>query len=420
MRQLIFMVHILFPSLLFYSAAYGQSTAIQTTLLNLKTQTDSTNKNYGTEKLHIQFDKPYYAIGDTIWLKAWLINAPTYLLSAKSGLLHVDIANDSNKVIKQYLLPVQSGLSWGNITLDEKEFKPGGYVIRAYTNWMRNFGEDGFYYKHIQVTAANENNLQVNTQFNTTIINGNNTVNAKLLFSDIDKRAYAVKTLQLQVMNGSKRLYNQKLQTGVDGVLNVNFNIPQKNANLSIIAESEDKRAVIPIPLNRPENTDLQFLPEGGSLVAGLKTRIGFKAIAEDGKGTDISGTITDQNQKQVTSFQSMHNGMGSFELTPQSGETYSAKIKLPNGSIKTYPLPVAKPSGTTLQVNNKTEADSVEINFSATSDQAQLKNGYFLIGKSRGVICYAAVVNFNKNNTIHRSIAKGLFPSGITHIISH
>jgi hypothetical protein len=104
---------------------FGQANFLQADLLKLKAASDSTNKISAPEKLYLQTDKPYYATGDTIWLKAWLINAPTFLLSAKSGLLHIDIANDRNKVIKQYLLPVTSGVSWGNILLDEKEYKPG-------------------------------------------------------------------------------------------------------------------------------------------------------------------------------------------------------------------------------------------------------------------------------------------------------
>jgi hypothetical protein len=404
----------------FKLSVYSQSDNLQAALLKLKATSDSTNKNAAPEKLYMQFDKPYYAVGDTIWFKAWLINGPTYLLSAKSGLLHIDIATDSNKVIKQFLLPVRGGVSWGNITLSDKEFKPGNYVIRAYTNLMRNFSEDYFYYKRFYVSSPNETTWLVNTRFATSMANGNNIINAKLLFSDMNEAPFAVKPLQLQIMDGNKHLYRQKLQTGVDATLDVNFNIPQKVSGLAIVAESEqkDKRAVIPVNLNRPENADIQFLPEGGNLVAGIPARIGFKAIGEDGKGVDLSGIIADQNQKQAAAFNSLHNGMGSFDFLPENGKTYTAVLTLPGGSTKTYQLPVIKASGTVLQVNNKLEGDSVQVNFSASDDIAQLHNSYFLIGKARGVICYAAIVSFNNSNKIHRPIAKGLFPSGITHFI--
>ncbi|MDB5134417.1 MAG: hypothetical protein JWP37_1020, partial [Mucilaginibacter sp.] len=70
--------------------------------------------------MYLQFDKPYYAIGDTLWFKAYLLNS--YLTSSsQSGIINVAIANDSNKIIKRYRWPAQGGLSQGNINLDEKE-----------------------------------------------------------------------------------------------------------------------------------------------------------------------------------------------------------------------------------------------------------------------------------------------------------
>ena len=49
--------------------------------------------------------------------------------------------------------------------------------------------------------------------------------------------------------------------------------------------------------------------------MAGLSAHIGFKAIAENGKGIDVSGVVTDHQQKEVARFKSLHNGIGSFDL---------------------------------------------------------------------------------------------------------
>ena len=69
---------------------------LKDSLLKITAAADSSIKNHPAEKVYLQLDKPYYAIGDTIWFKAYLVNASTMGLSAKSGILHVDIANDSN------------------------------------------------------------------------------------------------------------------------------------------------------------------------------------------------------------------------------------------------------------------------------------------------------------------------------------
>jgi hypothetical protein len=395
---------------------FSQATMLKKKLLNYTVESDSLTKKYMPEKPYLQFDKPYYSINDTLWFKAYLLNATYLTAPTQSSIIHIDIANDSNKVIKQYRLPMQSGLTWGNIGLDEKEFTPGTYTVRAYTNWMRNFGEDCFYYKTFYVSSANENNLLVKPGFTVSSAAGNQTINAKLLFTGMDSAPYAVKPLEISVTNNTRNLYRQKLQTGVDGDININFKLPEKLSGLAIIAESEqkDKRAAIPVILNRPEKVDIQFLPEGGNLVAGLPARVGFKAIGEDGRRIEISGIIADHEQKKVAEFKSIHNGMGSFELAVQPAERYTAMVRLPGGTIKVYQLPPVKASGIILRVKNLMESDSVDVVAIATNDISKPGESYFLIGRARGIVCYAAVVDFYKG-FIRRKIAKSLFPSGIT-----
>jgi len=387
-------------------------------LRKLAKLSDSLNREKPREKIYLQFDKPYYAVGDTIWFKAYLLDATYLAASGEGGILYVDITNDSSRVIQQYKLPVASGLSWGSISLDEKTFSGGTYTIRAYTNWSRNFGDDYFFYRSFYISNSNEKDLLVKTRFGVSTLSGNNMLTAGLLFSSINKIPFAAQSMQIQALSGSKQLFKQKLRTGVDGLLDINFNIPQKALGMAIIAESEqkDKKVVIPVTLNRPENIDLQFLPEGGNLVSGLPAYIGFKAINEDGKGVNVSGVITGRDQKPVAEFKSVHNGIGSFDLPVKAGEVYSAKIILPGGATKEFPLPAIKTSGTVLHVNDPVDRDSLDVSALATPDIVQSGNKYFLIGKSRGIVCYAAVISLSEG-AFTKKIAKSAFPTGIAHI---
>src|ERR1700749_1104213 len=96
-----------------YSRSIAQSNSLKGDLLKLQIAADSTVKKYPAEKLYIQFDKPYYAVGDSAWFKVYLFNAPSHRLSAKSGLLYIDLTSDSGKLVKQYVLPVNNGITWG-------------------------------------------------------------------------------------------------------------------------------------------------------------------------------------------------------------------------------------------------------------------------------------------------------------------
>ncbi len=308
-------------------------------------------------------------------------------------------------------------MSWGNISLSD--FPAGNYIVRAYTTWMRNFSPDCFFYKRLMVADDHEQTWLANSETTSATVNGKLQANVKLLLTDMDKTAITDKALQLQVMAGNRHLYKQQVQTDAKGMLDVNFTVPDKATGLNLIAEDKQggNKITIPVNLNRAEHADIQFLPEGGNLVAGLPAHIGFKAIGEDGKGINISGIITDHNKKQVAAFSSLHLGMGSFDLAVKPGEIYTAKVNLPGGGVKDYPLPAIKGTGTVLSVINPADKDSVTVLLAATNDIAQSGESYFLIGKSRGIICYAAVLNF-KEGMVSRNIAKQLFPSGITHFV--
>lgn len=165
--------------------------------------------------------------------------------------------------------------------------------------------------------------------------------------------------------------------------------------------------------MNRPEKTDLQFMPEGGNLVAGITTKVGFKAIAEDGKGVALAGKIYNSKQQEITAFKTIHAGMGSFELTPQAGESYHAKITLPKGIQKDYPLPLASLTGTALGIK-ATDNDSLILTLNASAGLINKPLTYYLIGQSRGVVCYAQTLSFSNNQPIKEAIPGSLFPTGI------
>ena len=235
-------------------------------LLSLSNKSDNFASKLQEEKLYIQFDKPYYAISDTIWFKAYLLN--NYLLpSNRSRIINIDIAADSGKVIKSYRLPVFSGISWGNIALDSTLFSQGTYTIRAYTDWMRNTGDRSFFFKTIYISGGTGDNWLISQQTDVK----QNTARIRMQINNTGNVPYALNPVKLTLKSGSKTLYRQKQQTALDGTMDVKFDLPEKMDALTLVMESggKAKKAVIPIVLNRPDHTDVQFLPEGGNLVAG-------------------------------------------------------------------------------------------------------------------------------------------------------
>jgi len=395
------------------SAPVGQQN-LKPELIKLKTYSDSVAAARSSEKPYLQMDKPGYVQGDTIWFKAYLVDAASLMPSGRSAIMYVDIATDSSRIVKSYSFPVSGGITWGNISLDERTFPPGTYAIRAYTNWMRNSGEDFFFTKPFTIAGTAENNWLVSRQVTAEA----GTAAIRLRFSDLSKSPQANIPVGIQAFAGDKRLFKQVIQSDKDGVINFRVPAPAASSALKIVAQDskDDSKAVIPVRLNRYANADVQFLPEGGAFIAGLPARIGVKAVGEDGKGVDISGTIYDSQQNQVAEFKTLHDGMGSFGMLVESEGAYTARINLPDGSVKKVQLPAAKSSGTVLMIKNLPGSDSLSIAVGATNDVMRSGQKYYFIARARGIVCYAALISFQSDNFIKGAIPKNLFPSGLVH----
>ena len=65
------------------------------------------------EKVYLHLDKPYYAVGDTIWFKAYVTIGSKHQLSALSGALYADLINEKGAIEKTIKLPVMAGTAWG-------------------------------------------------------------------------------------------------------------------------------------------------------------------------------------------------------------------------------------------------------------------------------------------------------------------
>ena len=103
---------------------------------------------------------------------------------------------------------------------------------------------------------------------------------------------------------------------------------------------------------------DVQFLPEGGHLVANLPAMIAFVATDNKGMPIAIEGSIFNQNQEEITSFKTDFKGMGLLSFTPQKEQNYFAKVIFQQKSYL-LKLPAIKQQGVVMKLNTP-EKDSV------------------------------------------------------------
>ncbi|CAN5454087.1 hypothetical protein BH09BAC6_BH09BAC6_01150 [soil metagenome] len=132
---------------------------------------------------------------------------------------------------------------------------------------------------------------------------------------------------------------------------------------------------------------DVQFFPEGGSLVTGVASKVAFKAIDINGRGIMVKGVISDNENKNIVNFVSNRFGMGCFSIKPQEGELYNATIIFGNGAQTKVELPIPDAKGIVLSVNNDSlPKATVKIMTNAVYYNEHKKKTYYLMIYSGGI----------------------------------
>ncbi|TSD67398.1 hypothetical protein FFF34_008410 [Inquilinus sp. KBS0705] len=399
---------------LFTVNAYAQDT---TAVKGIITSIEKLHERLPIEKLYLQFDRPYYATGDTIWFKTYLLNAATYTPSQLSSKIYVELVNDSNKVVNRFAVPIAFGLGQGTIVLDDK-VPDGSYTVRAYTNWMQNAGEEAFFNKRFYVGKPSaQGGWLINEQHNIKASPAGNQVNLALQLTDLVKMAIPYRDIELKLIDDKKTVLKTNHVTSDQGSVSTSFMLPSKvktqKLSLIITDKTTKNKFVLPFYPGGPlQKIDMQFMPEGGSLVAGIANRVGFKAIGDDGLGVDVTGSIVNQNGEEVSKFKSLYKGMGKFILLPQPGQTYTAKFTV-NGIEDTAALPLVNTSGIVFRVDNLSSADTIFLHLRATPDVALQTKTYSIIASANRNVYYGIPLNL-KSGFSNIRLPKSTFSTGI------
>jgi len=257
------------------------------------------NSIYPQEKVYLQFDNTSYYTGETIWFKAFVVNASN-LDRAKSRILYVELLSPTGTLLQKDKYMIVAGQADGSITLIDAatsqarekrgmtNYPSGFYEIRAYTSYMQNFSDD-------------------------------------IIFS----RVFAV--------------YEQPDNDG--GYYDQSPVIKLRRSDLSQIRPETEKT----------KSVSASFFPEGGHLIVGKPSRIAFKVSNENGFGTDATGTVNGTDIK----FSTLHNGMGSFVFTPEKASN-SVTVNV-NGKDHSFQLPKAESNGCTLSITSN-DKDKLEV----------------------------------------------------------
>ncbi len=163
----------------------------------------------------------------------------------------------------------------------------------------------------------------------------------------------------------------------------------------------KDKPApATPVPASpavRSPDIDIQFLPEGGDEVENVVGTIAFRATDQRGLPVAVSGRVVDDLDTTITEFETMHDGMGLFQMAPQKGRTYTAVIKTPLGERRVS-LPTPRPDGVVL--NTRTTAKGVGFLLRADTLSRYLGHPVQVVASLYGQLCFKARTTLTTENS--------------------
>jgi hypothetical protein len=112
------------------------------------------NNNY-QEKVFLHTDKTVYITGEVIWFKAYITNAASNNFSSLSKICYVEIISADKKVLLQGKIDIDSGKGNGSFQIPTS-VRTSNYLIRAYTNWMKNFDPQFYFEQTISIINPNK------------------------------------------------------------------------------------------------------------------------------------------------------------------------------------------------------------------------------------------------------------------------
>ena len=143
-----FSAHTLYFFILLFIVVSVNAQSQKQTLGSVQQSIETLANNFPQERIYVQFDKPSYAPGETIWFKAYIMSGADPSLISKT--VYIDFINADGRVLKHCISPVLQSGAGGDYDIP-LETKDQAVYVKAYTKWMLNFDSSFLYRKTLHI-----------------------------------------------------------------------------------------------------------------------------------------------------------------------------------------------------------------------------------------------------------------------------
>ncbi|MDR0989548.1 MAG: TonB-dependent receptor, partial [Prevotellaceae bacterium] len=364
------------------------------------------------EKLYLHLDKPYYSAGEKLWFKGYLVNATTHQEDLPDNYILAELINQSDSVILRKKIRKDTLGVFSNAFELPPTLPAGNYYLRAYTDYMRNVGNDFFYSRNLKIGNPLVNDIQTSIQY---LEKEALQYTAEITFKDDKQKPLSGIEMRYRYSLNEGEPKRGRVKTDKQGRVTIplaNITVPAKRR---LDVEFDDlvymfKQTFYPPTVSK--QFDVTFFPEGGALLAVKGQRIAFKAQGSDGYSRAVSGTVLNAAGDTILNFQSEHDGMGMFTLPlPKAGETYYVDATSNEGTTKRFHLPKVEASGVVLSLAYSKKAIYYEVQQTENTPWQPL----LLVGHTRGKL---SVLHPIEKENVSGIVLTEQLQSGIAHFM--
>jgi len=105
---------------------------------------------YPIEKIYISHNQPYYASGDTLYGKIFLVNGRNHQYFDGTPIVYVDWIAESEDILESFIVKINEGTADLTIPI-LRDYGEGRFFLRAYTQYQKNFADYFIFQKEIKV-----------------------------------------------------------------------------------------------------------------------------------------------------------------------------------------------------------------------------------------------------------------------------
>ncbi|MCX6220839.1 MAG: MG2 domain-containing protein [Bacteroidia bacterium] len=389
-------------------AGFLSSAQEQSPLPRISKQMGDYFSAFPNEKIYVTTDKSLYRPGETVWFRAFVTDWNHQSVGKESGEIFVKLYDSKGKSEVQELFKLNSGSVASDLTLP-KELAKGEYFLCVYSALTIVPEDVAITRLSIDPWYSNQWVVEASTKDKISVSGRQNEFSAILrdLSGEIQKNA----VLRFQLKNGENVIDKGKVKTDAAGKLTISFTLPSKSNGEPFVCELSANRddwqseSYLPSSLDPVE---IKFFPEGGTLIPGVQSKIGFTAFNKWGIAVEVEGNILNQEGQSIAQIKTFTKGLGLFSVENAANQKYKLVLSGVNGQNQSFDLPVPNEKGLALSIV-KYDAEFVTSNLIFADKQ---KHSIALSVSRGSTIYWAADMDLDKSGRIKIPVAN--LPQGI------